>query len=331
MVEGAERSQPVFDRMVEKTGCANATDKIACLRVAGFNDIMTSVNEEGFCKFSYTFLQFSCFLFANAVLCSVLWPSALASPWTLRPDGKHLKDSPHRLATAGKMASVPLITGDMRDEGTLFSLFAQLETTTDGEFKLYFQSIWWPNATDADMASLMELYPSDDSEGSPFDTDDLNAITPNFKRLASLMGDFSLQAQRRNLLAHYNTSAVWNYVTDITIPTAGLVSDVSDVESDLGLGLLSDLTTSVADNLTRIPVLGSFHLFDALFYLFGGPPSTLSKNTEGYQATTIPFINTLNPNNHGLSLPEWPSYTRDGRDVQLQGERAQGGCGRLAH
>lgn len=48
MVEGAERAQPVFDHMVEKTGCSSATDKIACLKVADFKDIMTSVNEEGF-------------------------------------------------------------------------------------------------------------------------------------------------------------------------------------------------------------------------------------------------------------------------------------------
>lgn len=44
----ADRSQPVFDHMVERTGCTSASDKIACLKDADFHDIMTSVNEEGF-------------------------------------------------------------------------------------------------------------------------------------------------------------------------------------------------------------------------------------------------------------------------------------------
>ncbi|KAL2881481.1 hypothetical protein SGCOL_003047 [Colletotrichum sp. CLE4] len=275
MVESAERAQPFFDHMVERTGCASASDKIACLKVADFDDIMASVNEEGM----------------------LLGPRSLASTWTLRPDGKHLKDSPHRLAAAGKMASVPLITGDMRDEGTLFSLLAQLETLSDEDFANYFQTIWWPKASDADMAGLMKLYPADITKGSPFNTGILNAVTPNFKRLAAVVGDFSFQAQRRNLLAHYNVSdqTVWNYVTDVSIPSAGLLPD---------LGLL-----------THLPVLGSFHAFDVWFYMFAGLPYALSKNTQAYQATAISFIRTLDPNNHGLDFAEWPRYSEEGLET----------------
>ncbi|KAJ0347526.1 hypothetical protein COL154_009607 [Colletotrichum chrysophilum] len=275
MVESAERAQPFFDNMVERTGCTNATDKIACLKVADFDDIMASVNDEGM----------------------LLGPRSLASTWTIRPDGKHLKDSPHRLAAAGKMASVPLVTGDMRDEGTLFSLLAQLETLTDEDFAKYFKDIWWPRASDAEMAKLMELYPADITQGSPFDSGVLNAVTPNFKRLAAVVGDFSFQAQRRNLLAHYNTSeqTVWNYVTDVSIPSAGLLPD---------LGVL-----------THLPVLGSFHAFDVWFYMFAGLPYGLSKNTNAYQATAISFIRTLSPNNHGLDLADWPRYSEEGLET----------------
>ncbi|KKY34083.1 putative lipase [Diaporthe ampelina] len=89
----------------------------------------------------------------------------------------------------------------------------------------------------------------------------LNAVTPNFKRLAAVAGDLSFQAQLRNLVAHYTTSeqTVWNYVTDVSIPSAGLVPD---------LGVL-----------THLPVLGSFHAFDVWFYMFAGLPYTLSQNT----------------------------------------------------
>lgn len=50
MVESAERAQPFFDHMVEKTGCANSPNRISCLKVANFEDIMASVNEEGYGK-----------------------------------------------------------------------------------------------------------------------------------------------------------------------------------------------------------------------------------------------------------------------------------------
>lgn len=89
MVEGPERQQAVFDNMVAATNCTEAADKIACLKAASFEDIMASVNEEGF----------------------LLGPRSLASTWTIRPDGDHLKDSPHRLVATGNIANVPLMIG----------------------------------------------------------------------------------------------------------------------------------------------------------------------------------------------------------------------------
>lgn len=81
----------------------------------------------------------------------------------------------------------------MKDEGTLFSLITQLNVTTDAGFKEYFKTIWWPSASDAQLDQLMTLYPNDATQGSPYDTGILNAITPQYKRLASLIGDYSFQ------------------------------------------------------------------------------------------------------------------------------------------
>lgn len=114
---------------------------------------------------------------------------SLGGTWTIRPDGNHFKDSPHRLAAAGKFAKVPLMIGDMRDEGTLFSQINQLTVLTDDQFKDYFQNEFWPHATDEDMAGLMRLYPQDPTKGSPYGTGILNAISPQYKRLASVTGD----------------------------------------------------------------------------------------------------------------------------------------------
>lgn len=121
--------------------------------------------------------------------------NSLALSWAPRPDGRILTASPHQLASEGKIANVPVIIGDMKDEGTLFSLATQLNVTTDEAFKEYFQNIWWPNATDAQLARLMELYPADPTQGSPFDGL-ANAISPQYKRLAALIGDYSFQVSR---------------------------------------------------------------------------------------------------------------------------------------
>jgi len=118
---------------------------------------------------------------------------SLAGTWTIRPDGKHIKDSPHRLAKAGKFANVPLMIGDMRDEGTLFTQLNHLTVTTESQFKDYFQKEWFRRATDSDMAELLRLYPQDPTKGSPYGTGLLNAITPQYKRIASLTGDYSFE------------------------------------------------------------------------------------------------------------------------------------------
>lgn len=58
---------------------------------------------------------------------------------------------------------------------------------------------------DQDLVNLFELYPADPAAGSPFDTGEANAITPQFKRLAAFQGDLFLQAPRRLFLKHTST------------------------------------------------------------------------------------------------------------------------------
>ncbi len=54
--------------------------------------------------------------------------------------------------------------------------------------------------TDAEVAQLATLYPSDLTQGSPYGTGDTDALSPQYKRLASLQGDLIFQAPRRFLL-----------------------------------------------------------------------------------------------------------------------------------
>lgn len=84
------------------------------------------------------------------------------------------------------------MTGNMKDEGTLFALITCLNTTTDDEFEDYFRTYWWPHITGDQMQKLMDLYPNDPTQGSPFDTGLANSLFM-FKRLSALIGDYSFQ------------------------------------------------------------------------------------------------------------------------------------------
>lgn len=46
------------------------------------------------------------------------------------------------------------------------------------------------NATQAQIKTILRLYPEDITQGSPFNTSVRNAITPVFKRYSALLGDF---------------------------------------------------------------------------------------------------------------------------------------------
>lgn len=71
---------------------------------------------------------------------------------------------------------------------------------TDAEVINYIKTVFFPGVTDAQLSQLAMLYPSDITQGSPFDTGILNALTPQFKRIASFQGDGVFQAPRRWLL-----------------------------------------------------------------------------------------------------------------------------------
>lgn len=94
--------------------------------------------------------------------------------------------------------------GDCDDEGTLFSL-STLNITyvqtyacpasmlfhpdiithrTTSQLKEYIQTIWLPAASSDVVDQLLTLYPEDITQGSPFDTGTLNALSPQSKRIA---------------------------------------------------------------------------------------------------------------------------------------------------
>ncbi|KAH9176107.1 Alpha/Beta hydrolase protein [Lactarius sanguifluus] len=168
-----------YDDLVVRTGCSDSSDTllVACLRAAPYDELKAAMDS----SHQRIIIQ------------------SLALVWQVRADGVFLVDGPQKLVQQGNVAGIPFVTGDCDDEGTLFAL-SQLNVTTDTDLRNLLLGFFLPNATDAELDELLTLYPQDDTQGSPYNTGTQNAFTPQFKRIASILGDSVFQAPRRFFL-----------------------------------------------------------------------------------------------------------------------------------
>ncbi|KAI0298090.1 Alpha/Beta hydrolase protein [Multifurca ochricompacta] len=216
-VSDITHGQPYYDDLVERTGCSGSPDTLACLRTVPYATLKDAMNKSP----------------------SIFAYQSLALAWQPRVDGNFLSDNPQKLVQEGKVADIPFITGDCDDEGTVFSL-SSLNVT-----------IFLPNATDEEIDRLLTLYPEDVTQGSPYDTGPLNAITPQYKRTASLLGDTVFQAPRRFFLQHLSeTQDTWSFLSKRlkALPVLGSVHG-SDLLNSYGLGELTDYLIRFATTL----------------------------------------------------------------------------------
>ena len=64
------------------------------------------------------------------------------------------------------------------------------------------------------MDELLTLYSQNVTQGSAYDTGTRNALTPEFKRIASILGDFEFQAPRRFFLKTVSDKQnTWSFCT----------------------------------------------------------------------------------------------------------------------
>ncbi|KAJ6554989.1 carotenoid ester lipase precursor [Mycena vulgaris] len=242
-----ENGQKYYDAIVQQTGCSGSADTLACLRTVPFAQLKAAQDASPF-LFSYQSLMIA---------------------WLPREDGVFLTDNPQRLVQQGKVSPVPFITGDCDDEGTLFSL-STLNITTDGEFLEYISTNWLPQASTAQMQTMDTLYPNDITKGSPFDVGILDALTPQFKRLAAFQGDGVFQAPRRFFQqSRSGKQKQWGFLSK---------------------------------RLKGLPLLGSFHVSDILNIYFGGELTDYLINfatnldPNGRTVPTWPAYTTATPN-----------------------------------
>ncbi|KAK2022882.1 alpha/beta-hydrolase [Colletotrichum zoysiae] len=249
------KAQAVFDTVVEAANCsAHPTlDKVACLREADYATFFNATNKVPI------FLGYS----------------SVAFSYMPRPDGKTLTASGEALTKAGKIARVPIIVGNMEDEGTVFSIF-QANITTEDALVSYLDDIIFPGATRQEIAALVKTYPyNNGTAGSPFGTGTLNQAYPQFKRLAAILGDVAFILMRRAFLDILPGSMpAWSFQAAFERGT---------------------------------PILGSFHTSDLPRVFYGSDDAS-----RAMQDRYIAFATSLDPNS-GVSESAgyrtyWPKW-----------------------
>ncbi|KAJ4376242.1 hypothetical protein N0V83_001525 [Neocucurbitaria cava] len=248
------KGQAIYDTVVKKAGCSGSTDTLSCLRGVDYTTFLNA---------------------ANAVP-GILSYFTVNLSYLPRPDGKALTASPDALITSGKYAKVPFIVGDQEDEGTLFGLFTPNLTTTS-EITTYLSTIFFNNASPAQIDQLVGSYQTITEDGSPFRTGLLNNFYPQFKRVSAILGDMTFTLTRRVFLeiaSQVNPSVPsWSYLATYDYGT---------------------------------PILGTFHGSDILQVFNGILPNNAAKSIRGYYFS---FVYNLDPN-VGNSFGSWPQWSK---------------------
>ncbi|POS71667.1 lipase [Diaporthe helianthi] len=256
------KGQVVYDTVVREGGCSGATDTLECLRALPYEKFLDAANSvPGFLGYQ-----------------------SVALSYVPRPDGTVLPDSPEVLAAQGRYAAVPMINGDQEDEGTIFTLFTSNVTTSQDQLE-YLSTYYFNSASNEQLTALLNTYPQDLTQGSPFRTGILNELYPQFKRISALLGDLVFTLSRRGFLEETNAAnpnvPSWSYLASYNYGT---------------------------------PFLGTFHGSDLLQVFFGVYDNYAARSIRTYYYN---FLYNLDPNVGYGSYPNWPQWKDTGNGNQL--------------
>lgn len=201
-----------YQRFLEHSGCGGqkGANALSCLRSKSTSVLADALN-------SYPSEE----LFG-------IYPTFLG--YTPRTDGKFLTDDPYTLFKQNKVAQVPIISGNMEDEGTMFALL-NLNATNTAETTGWLQ-YFLPDVPASSIGKILSLYPENPADGCPFRTGRRNALTSQYKRFAAMISDLMFFSPRRVVLEN-STQKRWTYFS------------------------------SALYNI--VPYLGSFHSADTIF------------------------------------------------------------------
>ncbi|KAI0447217.1 alpha/beta-hydrolase [Xylaria telfairii] len=177
-----------FDNLTRTVGCADAADRLACLRGIPPDDLFAARG---------------------------------SNYWNPLVDGGFLTDYPSALAGSGSFIKVPLLLGSNSDEGISFGPIGFNDSTEiyngllsnpgfSGLSGLPYQ------ISPASARKLLELYPNDPAHEPPYDVTNDTVFPQNglqWRRTCAIYGDIVMTAGRRKLCAEYAAAnqAVYSY------------------------------------------------------------------------------------------------------------------------
>ncbi|OCH92510.1 alpha/beta-hydrolase [Obba rivulosa] len=206
--------QGTYDILVNLTSCKGSSDSLDCLRQLPYEELyeamLTVPSDQRFGR------------------------------WQVVLDYEFIADQPETLLKQNRVARVPFVVGCTEDEGTDGALnLTTITTEQDVEFWLSNEGL--PGLPQEQVSQVLALYPSDPAVGSPYGTGDMYAITPQYKRLSSIIGDLEYHSQRRFFLNETShRQHAWSYQSkEFKLPVIGAM-DLSDTFNIWGTGDLTD-------------------------------------------------------------------------------------------
>ncbi|WRT64599.1 uncharacterized protein IL334_001532 [Kwoniella shivajii] len=214
-------------------------------------------------------------------------------------DGDEIPDSPHTLLSQGKFAKIPFISGNNKDEGTVF-VPSFVNSTALGLRELAIVEPVDPSNTT--IAQVLALYPDVPALGSPFDTgNETFGLGSAHKQTAAIFGDATFQANRRYFLQQANAHGLnqtWTYQFEQLTPGAA-------------------------------GYLGVYHGSE-IPYVYGAPLAGAGNYTAGDLSLSVSMMDYWlnfayynNPNSPDESSSSssnstnWPTYTNDKNILRL--------------
>ncbi|KAJ5175347.1 uncharacterized protein N7482_001224 [Penicillium canariense] len=285
---GTEWHQPMYNRIVERTGCTNSTDTLQCLRDLPYETIYSNAYE--------------------------------GLEWFATIDGIFLTEYPQISYREGKLAKVPILLGTNTDEGTSFGTTG---TDTDEEcIEQLISSKRWL-LTRAQATKLLTYYPNIPALGCPYGWGNVTwpSLGLQYKRYESMAGDISMFAPRRMLaqimsrfedvysyrwdVAALNTSTLIGvqHFAEIPFVFANPVQNITALGSDparLALGQMAarmwtSFVTDLHPNGHGVPHIPHWPRYSAkpANFVFRLSRNESYVEVDTYRASGMEFINSL--------------------------------------
>ncbi|KAG8749917.1 hypothetical protein FRC12_013164 [Ceratobasidium sp. 428] len=267
--------EQAFQFIVNATGCAAASNQFECIRAAPAS-VHSQANKD--------------VVKVDPYYSSVGRVPATTGP-TTAPGDDFLPDQPAKLIHNGRFAKVPFISGSQLDEGTVFVDGANANSDQD-----LIDLAATVDISNKAMEELLQYYPTPPEYGSPYNTGNQTfGQGTQYKRFASIYGDYAFQAARRD---HLNVAQkfgvkVWAYIMS-------------------------------EKPLNFVPLYGIRHGGNVPFFMQSYSVSNVTATPAQVDLQRaigdywIAFAYNLDPNPSAeLNHPEWPAYGLNKTALQL--------------